>query len=115
MLDYRLNTLSAESSKGYTRSGLVKPDLLAPGVNVGGVAADGSIMVRTGTSVAAAHTAGAAALLLEYGIVQGNATYLDGNNVRTLLIRGAKRQEGVEYPNRDQGYGVLDVYGVFHG
>jgi hypothetical protein len=52
---------------------------------------------------------------LEYGIVQGNATYLDGNNVRTLLIRGAKRQEGVEYPNRDQGYGVLDVYGVFHG
>lgn len=45
------------------------PDLVAPGVNVGGIFPSG-YGTKTGTSVAAAITAGASALLLEWGIVQ---------------------------------------------
>ena len=58
----------AASGRGYTATGLIKPDFVAPGVDVYGVRAGGGYTTRTGTSVAAAHAAGAAALLLTWGV-----------------------------------------------
>ncbi len=29
------------------------------------------------------------------------------------LIRGARRLDGVFYPNPETGYGLLDLYGIF--
>jgi DNA replication protein DnaD len=67
----------------------------------------------TGTSISAAHTAGVAALLLEWGIVRGNLSSMSTIEIKKLMTRGARRQLDVEYPNRDWGYGILDVYNVF--
>ena len=113
MYNHYSDALTPESSKGYTRTNQVKPDLAAPGVNVYGPLTDGSYGYRTGSSIAAAHGAGASALLMEYGIARGNATYMDGVDIRSLLIRGAARKPMLEYPNPDWGYGTLDVYETF--
>ena len=79
------------SGRGYTATGLIKPDFVAPGVDVYGVRAGGGYTTRTGTSVAAAHAAGAAALLLTWGVTDGNLPYMGTNEVKSVLIRGAKR------------------------
>ena len=78
----------AASGRGYTATGLVKPDFVAPGVDVYGVRAGGGYTTRTGTSVAAAHAAGAAALLLTWGVTDGNLPYMGTNEVKSVLIRG---------------------------
>lgn len=61
----------------------------------------------------AAYTTGVAAMLLEWGIVRGNIKYMNGSDVKNLLIRGAKRDLTKTYPNREWGYGMLDVFGAF--
>ena len=68
----------------------------------------------TGTSAAAAVTAGAAALLMEWGIVKGNIPGMNGDIIRNLLIGGASRQDNMEYPDNKWGYGRLDLYGSFN-
>lgn len=91
------------SGRGYTATGLVKPDFVAPGVDVYGVRAGGGYTTRTGTSVAAAHAAGAAALLLTWGVTDGNLPYMGTNEVKSVLIRGAKRENNTVYPNNIYG------------
>ena len=102
------------SGRGYTATGLVKPDFVAPGVDVYGVRAGGGYTTRTGTSVAAAHAAGAAALLLTWGVTDGNLPYMGTNEVKSVLIRGAKRENNTMYPNNIYGYGKMDVIEAFH-
>ena len=104
----------AASGRGYTATGLVKPDFVAPGVDVYGVRAGGGYTTRTGTSVAAAHAAGAAALLLTWGVTDGNLPYMGTNEVKSVLIRGAKRENNTVYPNNIYGYGKMDVIEAFH-
>lgn len=100
------------SGRGYTRSGRIKPDITAPGVNIYGPSEYGGFTRKTGTSNAAAETAGVAALLLEWGIVRGNRPFMNTTEIKSLIIRGARRT-GQSYPNREWGFGVLDIYGVF--
>lgn len=102
------------SGRGYTATGLIKPDFVAPGVDVYGVRAGGGYTTRTGTSVAAAHAAGAAALLLTWGVTNGNLPYMGTNEVKSVLIRGAKRENNTVYPNNIYGYGKMDVIEAFH-
>ena len=104
----------AASGRGYTATGLIKPDFVAPGVDVYGVRAGGGYTTRTGTSVAAAHAAGAAALLLTWGVTDGNLPYMGTNEVKSVLIRGAKRENNTVYPNNIYGYGKMDVIEAFH-
>ena len=113
MYQHLQDAVVAESSKGFTRNHQVKPDILAPGVDVYGPAPAGNYVRRTGTSIAAAHTAGAAALLMEYGVVQGHYSYMDGADIKGMLIRGARRNPDIVYPNETYGYGFLDIYEVF--
>lgn len=100
------DSIYIHSSRGYARSGLVKPDLAAPGVNVFGPglspAADSNefpMTRRTGSSVAAAHVAGAIADLFTWGIVRGNDLAMSDASVRAYLIRGADRNPAYTYPN----------------
>lgn len=102
------------SGRGYTATGLVKPDFVAPGVDVYGVRAGGGYTTRTGTSVAAAHAAGAAALLLTWGVTDGNLPYMGTNEVKSVLIWGAKRENNTVYPNNIYGYGKMDVIEAFY-
>ncbi|MFW5645984.1 MAG: S8 family serine peptidase, partial [Acetivibrio ethanolgignens] len=101
------------ASRGFTSTGEIKPELAAPGVAVYGPAPGGGFTARSGTSVGAAFCAGAAALMLEWGVVRGNNLGMQTTEVSNVLIRGADRESNLEYPNRIWGYGKLDVYTAF--
>ena len=74
------------------------------------MAAGGGYASFTGTSFAAPFVTGAAALLMEWGIVNGNDPYLYGEKVKAYLRRGARQLPGFEeYPNNQVGYGALCV------
>jgi subtilisin family serine protease len=107
------NSLYPNSSWGPTRIDRMAPDLVAPGVNVGGIFPTG-YGTMSGTSAAAAITAGACALMLQWGIVQGNDTSLSTYQIRAYLIRGCKRNPLMLYPNTQWGYGALDLIQTFN-
>ncbi|HWT26936.1 MAG TPA: S8 family peptidase [Mobilitalea sp.] len=106
-------TLFVNSSRGYTRSNTIKPELAAPGVDYTAPNLNKQFTTFTGTGVAAAHTAGITALVFEWGVVRGNQPGLDSVEIKKYLIRGAKRSANLTYPNRDWGYGILDIFNVF--
>ena len=106
------NSIYIKSRRGYTLAGLIKPDIAAPGVNIYGPVGKNSFGIKSGTSVAAAQTAGIAALLLEWGSVEGNRPKVNTTEIKTLLIRGATRS-GRNYPNQEWGYGGINIYGTF--
>jgi len=107
------DSLYQNSSRGFTAANIIKPEIAAPGVNVIGPTLNGGFAAFTGTSVAAAHTAGIAALIFEWGYIRGNLPAMSTVEMRNLLIRGARREADAVYPNRDWGYGILDIYNVF--
>ena len=92
-----------DSSRGFTRNGQVKPDLAAPGVNVRGPIRGGLYTNRSGTSAAAALSAGIALLMMEY-----RPDYT-GVQIKNYLIRGALRDER-NYPNTEFGWGKIHIY-----
>ena len=110
--DAHTGGLYLHSSRGYTRSGEMKPDLAAPGVNISGLGENGKIIQKTGSSMAAAITAGAVALLINWGLNSSTNHLFTSWEVRNLLIRGANRSPDLTYPNRSWGYGTLNVYGA---
>lgn len=101
------------SSRGYTRNKKLKPDLVAPAVNVLGPYPRNQYTYQSGTSVGTAITAGAAALLLEWGIVQGNDELMNNIAIKSYLARGARRKRILVYPNREWGYGELNLINTF--
>ncbi len=112
--DHTRNSIYIHASRGYSRSGQIKPDLAAPGVNILGASSSERRLTRmSGTSVSAAHLAGAAAILLSWGILDGNYPYLNTPVLKSIFIRGAQRNPALTYPNREFGYGTLDLYEAF--
>ena len=110
--DGRRDTYADFSGRGFLRNlNLVKPELTAPGVDVVTAVPGGGYQARTGTSFAAPFVTGAAALLMEWGMVQGNDPYLYGEKVKAYLIRGARQlgRSAQGYPNPQVGYGALCV------
>lgn len=99
------------SGRGYTRElEQVKPDIVAPGVQVTAPNTTGGYAQFSGTSFATPFVTGGAALLMEWGIVRGNDKYLYGEKVKAYLRRGARPLPGfTEYPNPQVGYGALCV------
>ena len=95
---------------GVAAAGLTKPDLVAPGVNIQAPDVYGSFTPVTGTSFATPIVSGAAALLMEWGIVRGNDPFLYGEKIKAYLRKGARPLRGeTEYPNDRVGYGKLCV------
>lgn len=95
---------------GVAAAGLTKPDLVAPGVNIQAPDVYGSFTPVTGTSFATPIVSGAAALLMEWGIVRGNDPFLYGEKVKAYFRKGARPLRGeTEYPNDRVGYGKLCV------
>lgn len=105
------------SGRGYavgTRQ--EKPDIVAPGVDILTAAPGGGYSLKTGTSMAAPFVTGAAALLMQWGMIEGNDAYLYGEKVKAYLRRGAGKLAGFsEYPNAQTGWGTLCVSGSIPG
>ncbi len=104
------------SGRGFTADGQKQPTLLAPSVNVIGPFAGGGYIEKSGTSIAAAYSAGCVALFMEY-IQQyrltGASAPLDTVLLRNIFSLGARRENNIEYPNTVYGYGKLSLYSVF--
>lgn len=102
------NGLYVNTGRGFAKNGEIKPDIVAPAVGI-----STSEGVRSGTSFGAALTAGAAAQFFEWAITEGNQPLIRNRELKNYFLRGARRDTSLEYPNRDWGYGVLDILGVF--
>lgn len=111
--DGRDNSIAIQSGRGYTRDERIKPDFVAPGVNVKGAISRNQFAVRTGSSIATGITAGAVALLMEWGVYVIGEIDLDSSQIRNLLILGTEKTEGTTYPNQTSGYGRLNLYQTF--
>ena len=108
--DSNLNRLAPFSGRGYTRTNAIKPDLVAPGVNINSTSVGGGYGSYTGTSFATPFVTGSAALLMQWGIIDGNDPYLYGEKLKAYLIKGAKSVAGIqEYPDARAGWGALCV------
>nr|WP_312493600.1 S8 family peptidase [Anaerosporobacter sp.]HAB60625.1 peptidase S8 [Lachnospiraceae bacterium] len=107
------DSILLQSGRGYTRSGVIKPDIAAPGYNLSCALPNNRYGTLTGTGAAAAHTVGIIAMILEWAVVRGNYTSITGSNINTLIIRGARRKDILVYPNNIWGYGEIDAYNLF--
>ncbi|KPI50769.1 peptidase S8 [Clostridioides difficile] len=108
------NSLWQSSSRGPTIENRLKPDLVAPGVNIIAAYPGNKYATITGTAAASAHVAGAAAMYFQYTFADGrypNQAYVQ--KVKTFMQAGAKKNLNTVYPNTSAGYGSLDVRGMF--
>ena len=103
-----INAAADFSGRGYTRNIVyVKPDLVAPAVDIITAQPGGGYDSFSGTSIAAPFVTGAAALMMEWGIVRHNDNFLYGQRIKAYLRKGANRDFEIAYPNPTWGYGTL--------
>ncbi|MBE6072290.1 MAG: peptidase S8 [Clostridium butyricum] len=108
------NTIMVESGRGYTIDGRVKPDIAAGGFNAIVIKPGGDTSVATGSSVGSSVLAGCCALILQWAVINKNDIDINVNKMIAYIIRGAKAREGDIYPNKEWGFGMLDVDGIFN-
>ena len=104
----RNNSFYQESGRGFAKDERIKPDIAAPGVNISTIYG-----TQTGGSLAAAITAGAVAQFMQWAVVEGKRPLVEGVEITSYFIRGASREGNLEYPNREWGYGSLNIAGTF--
>ena len=106
------NSILAESGRGYTRLGAVKPNIAAPGYQIPCAVPQYRYGVISGTGAAAGYTAGAIAIVLEWAYLTTNRFTINGNQIRGMFTYDALRDSSLEYPNNIWGYGILDIENV---
>ena len=102
------NSFYINSGRGFSRTGDIRPDFAAPGVDVFTFRGK-----ESGTSLAAAITAGAVAQFMQWTVVEGNNRVVGSREIKNYFIRGASRSNNLSYPNREWGYGRLNMVGTF--
>ena len=111
------NSIYVRSGRGFSRASDIKPDITAPAVDISvvmrGIGGQLRLGKMTGSSMAAAITAGGVAQFMEWALTDRNANYLGSSEVKNYLIRGAVRDSNLVYPNRQWGFGKLSIQGVF--
>lgn len=99
-----------EQERGLLSNDLEKPDIVAPGVDINVPSIYGGRESVSGTSFSTPFVTGSAALLMEWGIINGNDPYLYGEKVKAYFRKGARKLPGeANYPNDRVGYGALCV------
>ena len=108
--DSATDAIASFSGRGYTAGGNIKPDIVAPGVDIISAAPGGGYTSRTGTSMATPFVTGAASCMMQWGITEGKDIYLYGEKLKAYLINGAVELPGFSrWPNPIAGYGALCV------
>lgn len=107
------NATVGESGRGYTRDGRIKPDITSGGVDAIVAVPGGGTSVASGSSIASAVLAGCCALMLQWAIIDKNDEDIRVQKLISYLIRGANNRPGDIYPNKEWGYGSLDMQKVF--
>jgi subtilisin family serine protease len=117
--DQEHNSYADFSGRGYVyRYGVdtqslvasVKPDLVAPGVNITVPLPGIGTEKVSGTSFAAPYITGMSALLMEWGIIQKNDLYLYGERLKAALISMARPLgEKDTLPDSKIGWGKVDI------
>lgn len=105
---YRYYDGRSDTAGGQQIVAQVKPDLVAPGVDITVPVPNGGYGKASGTSFATPFVAGSAALMMDWGVVRGNDPFLYGEKLKAYLIRGANTLSGI--PNRPDstiGWGKL--------
>lgn len=97
------------SGRGFNRLHEPKPDVAAPGVEV-----DTILGKMSGSSISSAITSGAAAQFMQWAVVEGNNRHVESQEFKNYLILGATRSPELTYPNREWGYGRLNIAGTFN-
>lgn len=103
------------SSKGPVKdSTTIKPDIVAPGVDIISTFINQNYIKATGTGVSSSLTSGVLALIMEYISQQGmyQRKVLFTEVIKTYLMLGATRSSIYTYPNNSEGYGVLNLQGT---
>ena len=108
------NILVSESGRGFNSNNLINPDIVSEGINIKTTGLSNSITTLSGSSAATAIVAGACALLLQWGVIDGNDITMYSIKIRSYFIYGARRDALYKYPNKELGYGNLDLLGVFN-
>lgn len=108
------DSIVGSSGRGFLRNNEIKPDIAAGGINGRIIRLDGSVGTATGSSVATAIVAGICALILQWGIIDGNNKDINAGQIISYIVRGAKMRTGDSYPNREWGYGTIDVNRIFN-
>ncbi|MDE6627495.1 MAG: S8 family peptidase [Lachnospiraceae bacterium] len=106
-------SIYAQASRGYYSQIQVKPDLTAPGVNIMGPGRRNNFVTMSGTSIAAAHSAGIMALFLQWNIENYNLNVFFAMQIKNFFIKNAIRNPLLIYPNEIWGYGIINVERVF--
>jgi subtilisin family serine protease len=107
--DSLTDQLAAFSGRGSTwGTDQLKPDLVAPGVDITSCAPGGGYAARTGTSMATPFVTGSCALLMQWGIKNGNDPFLYGEKLKAYLRKGARKLPAFpDLPNPQTGWGAL--------
>ncbi|MEW6069654.1 MAG: S8 family serine peptidase, partial [Candidatus Thermoplasmatota archaeon] len=104
------DAMASWSSQGPTRDGRLKPDLVAPGVDIYTTSdtTDTSYTGESGTSLSAPIVAGACAIVVEDYIARFG-TKPSPALVKALLINRATPLSGYTYPGYYQGWGLVNL------
>lgn len=103
----QVGDLASYSSKGYNITGKLGVDITGPGHSTFSTEKNNTYQIFSGTSSAAPHVVGTAALLLQYD------PSLTHEKIRMILLNSARKDNFTgDVPNPEWGYGKLNMEGA---
>lgn len=105
------DSIWVQSSRGTLNQNPLKPDIIAPGVDIIGPYKNNQYAKGTGTGISSSIISGIVAVLLDFISSQSEfgRTLLFTEVIKTYLMIGADRQDIYSYPNVNLGYGVFNL------